>query len=203
MLNKANLIVVTATSVEAKAARRELRGVPVIEAGVALCRLRESGAVELRDSATVSCGLAGGLHHHHPTGTVVIPSEVLRPDGTTLECDAVLTQALREAARRLGIEAVTDAIVTTATLITGSERNAWSQRGYAGVDMETGLLTAPRVAAVRVLLDTPLRELSQEWLHPARALLDPRLWPEAVWLARHAPRCARLAAAIVAGARFT
>lgn len=188
-----DVAVVTATSVEAKAARRAMPNGNVIEAGVALCH-----AERLRGLDTVvSCGLAGGLHHHHATGTVVVPYEVLRPDGTTLRCDSELTGALIRAVQARGIEPITDPIVTTAQIVSGDRRRAWSERGYAAVDMETGLLAAPRVAAVRVVLDTPLRELSEEWLHPARALLNPLLWPEAMWLARHGPRCATIAAEIV------
>jgi hypothetical protein len=179
--------------VEAKAARRAIPNGSVIEAGVALSRHPELASYE----TAISCGLAGGLHRHLPTGTVVIPCEVLRTDGTTLRCDRDVSAQLIAAARARGIEPVTDPIVTTTQLITGTQRSAWSERGYAAVDMETGLLQAPRVAAVRVVLDTPLRELSEEWLRPARALFNPFLWPEAFWLARHGPRCAALAAEIV------
>lgn len=189
-------VIVTATSVEAKAARRAMPGREVLEAGVALCHPE---LVEGRNTV-ISCGLAGGLHHHLPTGTVVIPKEVLRPDGTSLQCDGDLTSKLVNAAHSLGIEPVTDPLVTTTHIVTGNDRRVWSDRGYAGVDMETGLLNAPRVGAVRVILDTPLRELSEEWLRPTRALLNPLLWPEALWLARHAPRCAARAAAVVAAA---
>jgi len=172
----------------------------VIEAGVALSKVAHSCHPELVEGwhgALISCGLAGGLHHHLRTGTVVIPFEVLCPHGTSMQCDLELSERLIAAARARGIEPVNDPIVTTTHLITGDNRRAWSERGYAAVDMETGLLRAARVAAVRVVLDTPLRELSEEWLQPARALLNPRLWPEAMWLARHGPRCAALAAEIV------
>lgn len=188
-----DLAVVTATSVEAKAARRAMPNGNVIEAGVGLAHVERLKG----QSAVISCGLAGGLHHHLPTGTVVIPYEVLRADGSTLECDRALVEMLVRAAREHGTEPVTDPIVTTARIVTGDQRRAWSDRGFAAVDMETGLLRAERVAAVRVVLDTPLRELSEQWLRPARALLNPFLWPEAIWLARHGPRCAKLAAEIV------
>lgn len=188
-----DLAVVTATSLETKAARRAMPNGNVIEAGVALAR----GERVEGQSAVISCGLAGGLHHHLPTGTVVIPYEVLRTDGSTLQCDRGLVEVLVRAARARGTEPVTDPIVTTSQIINGDQRRVWSERGYAAVDMETGLLRAERVAAVRVVLDTPLRELSEEWLHPARALLNPFLWPEAIWLARNGPRCATLAAEIV------
>ena len=66
--------------------------------------------------------------------------------------------------------------------------------------METGLIPAKRLAAVRVILDTPQRELSEVWLHPATALVRPDVWPQALWLARQGPRCARLAAEVLAAA---
>jgi hypothetical protein len=145
----------------------------------------------------ISCGLAGGLRADVRTGSVLIPERVLRPDGTTLECDGELVAALRAAARSLGSAPITAPMVTSTTIVHGSLRSTWAELGYAGVDMETGLLLAPRVAAVRVVLDTPLRELSEDWLHPSTALLRLRNWPQALWLSREAPRCARLAAQIV------
>jgi Phosphorylase superfamily len=148
----------------------------------------------------ISCGLAGGLREDHPTGTVVIPREVRRPNGTTLRMDQQLTEALIAAARKLGLEPVTAPIVTAASVIVGAERSRWAEEGYAAADMETGLLTG-RVAAVRVILDTPLNELSADWLNPASAMLKPWNWPQAMWLGRHAPACARLAARVIASLR--
>ena len=84
---------------------------------------------------------------------------------------------------------------------TRREREAWASVGFAGVDMETGLIDAPRIAAVRVVLDTPQRELSAEWVEPLRALRSPRNWPQLFWFARNAPRFARRAAQVVAAAR--
>jgi hypothetical protein len=73
-----------------------------------------------------------------------------------------------------------------------------AERGCAAVDMETGRISAPRLAAVRVVLDTPEREISAVWDRPLRAALRPGVWREAMWLWREAPRCARRAAAVVA-----
>jgi hypothetical protein len=187
-------IVVAATSLEAKAARRELPNASVIESGIALDRFNNSES----DAAYISCGLAGGLRADLPTGTVVIPREVRRPDGTTTHMDEQLTEALIAAARSLGIESVTAPLITAASVVVGAERKRWAEEGYAAADMETGLLTG-RVAAVRVILDTPLNELSGDWLNPATAMLKPWNWPQAIWLGRHAPACARLAARIIAG----
>jgi hypothetical protein len=182
---------------EARAARRELPGVHVHQAGVALVKLQPDAEL---NEVVISCGVAGGLHHHLPTGTVVIPTEVRRPDHSTFACDAELVEALGAAAQSLGLEPVHEPLFTSATLIRGGTRGQWSQHGYAAVDMETGLLNAPRVAAVRVILDTPHREISDDWMQPARALMRPANWPEAVWLAREAPKCARLAARVIAAA---
>lgn len=194
-LDRRRIAVVTATSIEARAARRELPDVRIYEAGMALAKRRNGfGAV------VISCGVAGCLGADTPTGSVLIPREVLRPDGSTLVCDAELVAALAGAARSLGFEPLLAPLVTSSSLIRGPERAVWAARGYAGVDMETGLLDAPQIAAVRVVLDTPQRELRADWLRPARAMLDPRNWAEARWLAREAPRCARRAAAVVAAA---
>jgi nucleoside phosphorylase len=169
--------------------------VRVVETGVALRkRSHDLGDV------VISCGLAGGLHSHLASGTILIPHEVRRPDGTTLACDAQLVAALIAGARSLGREPVTDLLLTAETIVRGESRAHWSKRGHAGADMETGLLRAARVAAVRVVLDTPGRELSADWLDPLRAMLKPQNWVEALWLAREAPRYARLAARVVAAA---
>jgi len=170
--------------------------VRVVESGVALSKL---GNVSLGDVA-LSFGLAGALHPDVLTGTVLVPHEVLRPDGTTLICDASLVAALERAARELDLEPDARPMVTSPAMLTGAERAAWSRRGYVGVDMETGLIRASRVAAVRVVLDTPQREISASWLRPGAALIDVRAWRDLPWLAREGPRCARLAAAVLAAA---
>jgi nucleoside phosphorylase len=192
------LVVVAATALEANAVRRAAPGVRVIETGVALARANQADLGE----RVVSCGLAGGLREDLASGTVLIPREVRRPNGEMLQCDTELVDALLESARRLGIEPVTDPLLTSEQIVNGAARAQWAARGYAGVDMETGRIVAARVAAVRVILDTPLRELSSDWLNPGRALRNPRNWPQALWLARAAPSAARLAARIVAQANF-
>jgi hypothetical protein len=171
--------------------------VRIVECGIAVChsdRLDRDNDGSI--GSYISCGLAGGLREDLPTGSVVIPRDVRRPDGTTLHCDDDLTAALIAGARKLGIEPITSPIVTAATVIVGAERGKWAEEGYAAADMETGLLSG-RIAAVRVILDTPVRELSQDWLNSRIAMLKPWNWPQAVWLSREAPRCARLAARVI------
>ena len=183
-----------ATSLEARAVRRHVRGARVVDAGIALAKLhgREPFGV------AISCGLAGGLDEDHPTGTVLIPDSACTTEGSRRTCDVEWTARLRDAARRLGYTSVAAPLLTSDTLVTGNTRRDWAHKGFAGVDMETALIVTDRLAAVRVILDTPRTELSPDWLNPARALLSPRNWRQAIWLAREGPRCANVAARIVA-----
>ena len=198
---KLDLTIVTATAFETKAARRALPGINVIEGGIALAKMTAARREAQGGSAAfVSCGLAGGLRPDLPTGAVVIPNDVLRPDGTTLHCDDELVARLIRAAEAIGVTPVTEPMVTTGAIVAKGERAQWASRGYAAVDMETGLLRAPRVAAVRVILDTPQRELSKDWARPAIAALKPWNWPQLFWLVREGPRCASLSAGVIARA---
>ena len=185
---------IAATRLEAWAVRRALPRGRIIEAGVGLRRLRGRNLGE----AAVSCGVAGGVRPGLPTGSVVIPQRVLRANGEWVTCDPSLVAALVAASHELGLKPEFGAIGTAAAFVRGTDRKSWAERGCAAVDMETGLLTAPRIAAVRVILDTPERDLSEAWRRPASALVRPETWREAFWLFREAPRCAARAAAIVA-----
>jgi len=166
----------------------------IIEAGVGLRRLRGRDLGE----AAVSCGVAGGVRPGLPTGSVVIPQRVLRASGEWVTCDPSLVAALVAASHEVGLKPELGAIGTAVAFVRGTDRESWAERGCAAVDMETGLLTAPRIAAVRVILDTPERELSEVWRRPASAFVRPEAWGEAFWLFREAPRCAGRAAAILA-----
>jgi hypothetical protein len=187
-----SVTLIAATLLEYKALRRELPEARIVQVGIALANL----TVPLGETV-VSCGLAGGLRTDLPTGTLLIPRHVRAPNGNLMRCDDDLVEALTQGARSLGIEPVFDPLLTADSIVNGAARKIWATKGYAGVDMETGLLSASRVAAVRVVLDTPHHELSTEWRTPLRAMLKPRNWPQAVWLAREAPRAARLAALVL------
>jgi len=190
------LTIAAATGLEARAVRRAAPRLHVVETGIALARTDGSSLGDV----VVSCGIAGSLRSDLRTGSVVVPGRVLRPNGEVVECDAELTHQLENASRRLGFEPARGALVTTTTLLSGAERAAWAQRGYEAVDMETGLIRADRVACVRVVLDTPDRELSEAWLHPWTVLLTPHGWREIGWVLREAPSCARVAAEVLAAA---
>lgn len=176
--------------------RRRVGSARVVECGIALARADAAALGE----TVVSCGLAGGLRADLPTGTVVIPRIVATPAGDRRHCDEELVQRLCEAATRLGYAWTSEPLLTSATLVTGDERSRWAQAGFCAVDMETGLLPGRRLAALRVILDTPLREISADWLHPARAFLRPSNWAQLPMLVREAPRCADIAARVAAEA---
>lgn len=191
-----DLTVITATPLEAKAVARALPKARVVEAGIALAKLNGARMSDL----VITCGVAGGLGIDAPTGTVVIPERVSTTDGRSLTCDRELRDALLDAARAGGFEVLDGPLLTSAALVTGTARPYWARRGYVAADMETGFVRASRVAAVRVILDTPQRELSELWLRPASVLVHPSVWPQALWLAREGPRCARIAASVLAAA---
>ncbi len=147
----------------------------------------------------VVCGLAGALVPGLPPGTVLIPERVGLADGGIMQCDPILVQELAAAACSLDFQPDLRPLLTAQSLIIGKDRHEWAQRGFVAADMETGLLAGRnlRVATVRVVLDSPEHGISQEWLHPTRALLQPCLWRELFWLSRAAPRYALRAALVL------
>jgi hypothetical protein len=155
-----------------------------VHAGIGLRRWDGSG------ENVLVAGLGGALADLEP-GTMVIPEWAETADGRRVTCDEGLRHALATAARTLGFPVVTGPLLTSEGIVTGDARGAWAERGFVAVDMETGLLASHRgrVAALRVILDTADRSISEDWLTPL-AGLSPRLWRELIWLAVHAPRYA-------------
>jgi hypothetical protein len=186
--------ILTATRLEERAVRRQLKGANarVVRSGV--------GRGGTFDDDVISCGLGGGLRRDLPSGTVVIASEIARPTGERVACDTQFVSALTAAAFELNLAPLVAPLVTSSALVRESGRQIWADRGFAAVDMESGLIFAPRIAAVRVLLDTPERELSEGWLQPWSLLVRPTMWSDLPWLATQAARFARLAAKIVVAA---
>jgi Phosphorylase superfamily len=185
--------------VEARPLARHTPQLHLVRAGIGLATLDRR---LLTTPVVLSVGLAGGLTADLASGTVVIPAQVAREDGVLVECDPEWGAALVRASRRLGYPTSTASLLSADALITHAGRGLWAARGFAAVDMETAVLAGmvPRIAAVRVVLDTPTQEISSAWERPARAALDPRNWREGAWLARAAPRFARRAALVVAAA---
>lgn len=187
--------VLAPTLLEYLAARQARRGVRVTWTGVRLARWNGAPA----GTIVVVCGLAGALAPDVRAGDVLIPKQVGLPDGRMMPCDPALVHALAAGARALGYRPDTRPLLTASSMIVGAERDHWFQRGFAAAEMETGLLAGRhlRVAAVRVALDSPQREVSAQWLRSTRAMLQPGLWREMLWLGRVAPPYALRAARIV------
>lgn len=197
-LDPDDVTVVVAMLSEARPVRRLVPQLRLVHAGIGLAGLPAPPATPV----VLSVGLAGGLDPGLASGTVVIPREVAREDGRLLPCDVAWSAALESASLRLGFPTVTSPLLSAAALVTHGGRGRWFAAGFGAVDMETALLASmvPRVAAVRVILDTPSREISPAWVSPRRALVDPRNWREAAWLARRGPQLTRRAAQVLAGA---
>ncbi|HEY8755962.1 MAG TPA: hypothetical protein VIN65_06395 [Candidatus Dormibacteraeota bacterium] len=198
-LDPRDVTVIVAMGVEARPFARLVPQLRLVRAGIGLSTLDR---VQLTTRVVLSVGLAGGLTGDLVSGTVVIPAQVAREDGVLVACDPEWSTALERASRRLGYPTSTASLLSADALVTHAGRGLWAARGFAAVDMETAVLAGmvPRVAAVRVVLDTPTQEISPAWERPARAALDPRNWREGAWLARAAPRLSRRAALVVAAA---
>jgi 4-hydroxy-3-methylbut-2-enyl diphosphate reductase len=197
-LDPRDVTVVVAMPSEERPMRRLVPQLRVVRAGIGLGALTTA----LDTAVVLSVGLAGGLEPGLRSGTVVIPAEVGREDGTMVQCDTAWSTVLERASVRLGFPTVTSTLLSAGAVITHDGRAAWFSKGFSAVDMETGLLAGmvARVAAVRVILDTPDREQSAMWDRPERAVVDPRRWREAAWIMRSVPRYCRRAALVVAAA---
>jgi hypothetical protein len=198
-LDPRDVTLVAAMGVEARPMARHVPQLHLVRAGIGLATLDRQ---LLTTPVVLSVGLAGGLTAGLVSGTVVIPARVAREDGVLVACDPEWSAALERASRRLGYPTSTASLLSADALVTHAGRGLWAARGFAAVDMETAVLAGmvPRVAAVRVVLDTPSREISPAWERPGRAALDPRNWREGAWLARAAPRLSRRAALVVVAA---
>jgi hypothetical protein len=197
-LDPTQVTVVAAMASEARPVRRLVPQLRLVRAGIGLAELESPPVTPV----AFSVGLAGGFDPALVPGTVVIPREVAREDGVLLACDVAWSAALERASIRLGFPTVTLPMLSAAALVTHAGRATWFERGFAAVDMETALLAGMvrRVAAVRVILDSPAHEISPAWVNPRRAAADPRNWREAAWLARCVPRYTKRAALVIAAA---
>ena len=190
-----SLEILAPTFLEYWAVRRTFPHVHARRAGMQLARWKGAHP----GSIVVVCGLAGALAPGLPPGTVLVPEQVGLEDGTIMQCDPTLVHTLVTAARSLRFQPDTRPLLTAQSLVVGKERSNWFQRGFVAADMETGLLAGRdlHVATIRVVLDSPDHGISSDWLRPTKALLQPRLWRELLWLAGASPRFALRAAQVL------
>jgi 4-hydroxy-3-methylbut-2-enyl diphosphate reductase len=147
------------------------RGAPrlaVHRTGIGPHRAR-AAAAELsarRPSSLIVMGLAGGLEDGSQPGEVIVPDELLDGQGGRTACAGADT--LAAALGNVGIAVRRGAVVSVPRFAVGEERARLRGLGAIAVDMESVWL-APGAAGglfgvVRVVADTPAREVWRPWL---------------------------------------
>lgn len=187
---------ICAMGVEAWGVRRRARHLRVVQVGIGGRPPRGMSGI------VISAGLCGGLLPEQMPGMVVIPTQVVDEQGVTHACDPGIVAALERAAQYLRLPVTSGSLVSTSGMVTGAARETWAGRGHVAVDMESAgaAESSQRFGVLRVILDTPSRELSSAWAEPARAIRRPANWSEAVWLGVNAPRFALRVGAVLEAA---
>jgi 4-hydroxy-3-methylbut-2-enyl diphosphate reductase len=124
--------------------------------------------------ALAVAGMCAGLAPAMRPGDVVVASEVRGPGGT-VRCDRA--DALARALEHRGLRPHLGAVVSVDHIVRGEERARLLATGAIAADMESAFLAAAvaaggRLAVLRVVLDSPGRELKRPGLaaDAARAL---------------------------------
>ncbi|HEY2631333.1 MAG TPA: hypothetical protein VGI26_03035 [Solirubrobacteraceae bacterium] len=166
-----DVLVISPLGVEALAVRSAAPGLRVSTTGMgprkalaAVPRLLEDQAVAL-----VVVGFGGGLGAESRLCDVVVASEVLtidrdgRPVAEAISCEAAAT--LADALGDHGVHAYNGVVASVQDIITGEARIRMQACGAIAVDMESAWVARAAqgrpFAVVRVLSDTPERELRQ------------------------------------------
>jgi nucleoside phosphorylase len=159
-----NLLVITPLRIERAAVRRRLPGAMVLRSGMGAANARAAGIVAagIPADAVAVAGFCGAVAEGLRAGDVVVASEVRGPEGVTV-CDVGPVVAALEA---MGIERISVGPIASADhVVHGAERGALAGQGALAADMESAWLAAAAagrpLAVVRVVLDTPSREISR------------------------------------------
>jgi 4-hydroxy-3-methylbut-2-enyl diphosphate reductase len=158
----ARLLVIASLRIERAALRRGLPDVPVLRCGMGAARARATALVAAGISADVVAvaGFCGAVGDDLRAGDVVVASEVRGPEGITRCASGPVVAALAT----LGTERVqVGPVACVDHLVYGRQRAVLAGEGVLAVDMESAWL-APAAAGrpfavVRVVLDTPAREI--------------------------------------------
>jgi 4-hydroxy-3-methylbut-2-enyl diphosphate reductase len=117
-------------------------------------------------SPLIVMGLAGGLDRHSQPGEVIVADELLDTDGKRVACPGA--DALQRALLDSGIAVRRGAVVSVSRFAVGDERARLRDLGAIAVDMESVWLAdgaaGSRFGVVRVVADTPAREVWRPWL---------------------------------------
>lgn len=195
-MERLDLVVATALSVETLVVRAALPGVRVVRTGMGPKRARAAatrwtagtgwaargaaagGAAGTTGPAALAvAGLCGGLDPRLRPGDVVVASEVRGPDGV-LACRS--PHLLVAALARRGVPAHLGQLVSVDHLVRGDQRARLHAEGAVAADMESAFLAAAAgltttspttpLVVLRVVVDAPGRELA----HPRTVVNGPR-----------------------------
>ncbi len=131
-------------------------------------RARAAVPALLEDAARtlLVMGFGGGLDEHSGVGDVVVADEVQGPDGASVACAGA--EGLAEALERRGLTVRRGVVASVTRIAMGEARVALRESGAVAVDMESVWLAAAAAgrpfAVVRVISDTPARELTRPLL---------------------------------------
>jgi 4-hydroxy-3-methylbut-2-en-1-yl diphosphate reductase len=116
--------------------------------------------------ALVVMGFGGGLDEHSDAADVVVADEVRGPDGASVACAGA--GSLTAALERRGLTVRRGVVASATRIAMGQARVALRESGAIAVDMESVWLAAAAngrpFAVVRVISDTPARELTRPLL---------------------------------------
>jgi 4-hydroxy-3-methylbut-2-enyl diphosphate reductase len=164
--NDARLLVITPLRVEHAAVRRRLPEACLLRSGMGAAKASAAArrAACVAADAVAIAGFCGAVGVGLRPGDVVVASEVRGPDGA-VGCESESLVAVLSA---LGIERVhVGPLASVDHVVHGAERAALAGEGAVAVDMESAWL-APAAAGrpfavLRVVIDTPERELYRPW----------------------------------------
>jgi 4-hydroxy-3-methylbut-2-enyl diphosphate reductase len=163
-VRNARLLVVTPLRIERAAVRRGLAEALVLRSGMGAARARSAAraAARIPADALAVTGFCGAVAAGMRAGDVVVASEVRGPAGVT----ACATRPLLVALATLGIERVRVGPISSVDhVVRGAERGVLAGQGALAVDMESAWLAQAAMgrpfAVLRVVLDTPARELGR------------------------------------------
>ena len=205
---KGRLLAIAPLRIERSAVRRSLPNALVLRSGMGAAHARATALVAAGapGDAVAVIGFCGAVRRDLLPGDLVVASEVRGPEGVTACSSGPLVAALAA----LGIAGVhVGPVASVDHLVRGAERELLAQQGVLAVDMESAWL-APAAAGrpfavVRVVVDTPERELTRPlatlagaldaWRALRRAAPALSVWaqatgPRAVLLARSRSFCA-------------
>ena len=163
----ARLLVITPMRIERAAVGRGLPDALVVRCGMGAARARAAALVTARlpAAAVAVAGFCGAVDDGLRPGDVVVAGEVRGPESVTPCASGPLVAALAD----LGIGRVrVGPVASVDRLVHGAQRGVLAGAGVLAVDMESAWL-APAAAGrpfavLRVVLDTPSREIYLPWL---------------------------------------